>query len=371
MTPTGPRPAPPTDLLPVPGSPSLFAGTFTVPAGRPGRTVRLPLQGAAQRLAGPRTTATPRSACPTATSRWRSTRTTRAALHLRPRDPPRQGRPGPAGGRPDRAPTGPRRRQPARGPHPRELLLRHGRPVRERRPRRTTRRHRRAPGSTTGSTRPTRPSTTAVTCKGIIERLDYIEGLGTTAIWMTPSFKNKPVQGEPGTESAGYHGYWITDFTQIDPHLGTNAELKTLIDLAHERGMKVFFDIITNHTADVLDYPDVRLRRHRAGAVPDQGRASPYKDADGQPVRRPRLHLHRRPVPRGRPRGLLPVRADLPGPGRRAGQGPGLAQRPDDVPQPRHVDLLRREQRVRRLPLGQPLRARRPVDRAARGRRRA
>ena len=78
---------------------------------------------------------------------------------------------------------------------------------------------------------------------------------------MTPSFKNKPVQGEAGSESAGYHGYWITDFTQIDPHLGTNAELKTLIDLAHERGMKVFFDIITNHTADVLDYPDVRLRR--------------------------------------------------------------------------------------------------------------
>ena len=80
---------------------------------------------------------------------------------------------------------------------------------------------------------------------------------------MTPSFKNKPVQGEPGTESAGYHGYWITDFTQIDPHLGTNEELKTLIDLAHDRGMKVFFDIITNHTADVLDYPDTRLRRRR------------------------------------------------------------------------------------------------------------
>jgi glycosidase len=118
--------------------------------------------------------------------------------------------------------------------------------------------------------------------QGLIERLDYIQGLGTTAIWMTPSFKNKPVQGEPGTESAGYHGYWITDFTQIDPHLGTNEELKTLIDLAHERGMKVFFDIITNHTADVLDYPDSAYDAN--GQVPYKTKEDvPYKDAEGNP----------------------------------------------------------------------------------------
>ena len=118
--------------------------------------------------------------------------------------------------------------------------------------------------------------------KGIIDRLDYIEGLGTTAIWMTPSFKNKPVQGAPGSESAGYHGYWITDFTQIDPHLGTNAELKTLIDLAHERGIKVFFDIITNHTADVLDYPESAY--DATGQVPYKAKSDvPYKDAEGNP----------------------------------------------------------------------------------------
>src|SRR5688572_19723626 len=92
--------------------------------------------------------------------------------------------------------------------------------------------------------------------RGLIDQLDYIEGLGTTAIWMTPSFKNKPVQGAPGREDAGYHGYWITDFTKIDPHLGTNAELEELVDKAHARGIKVFFDIITNHTADVLDYSE-------------------------------------------------------------------------------------------------------------------
>src|SRR5690606_20326313 len=89
---------------------------------------------------------------------------------------------------------------------------------------------------------------------GLRENLDYVEGLGTTAIWLTPSFKNQPVQGTGADASAGYHGYWITDFTQIDPHLGTNAELEALIDEAHDRGIKVYFDIITNHTADVIDY---------------------------------------------------------------------------------------------------------------------
>lgn len=93
---------------------------------------------------------------------------------------------------------------------------------------------------------------------GLQGRLDYIQGLGTNALWLTPSFKNKAVQGDGSVEnsSAGYHGYWVTDFTQIDPHLGTNAELKTLIDAAHARGMTVYFDIITNHTADVIQYQE-------------------------------------------------------------------------------------------------------------------
>lgn len=91
---------------------------------------------------------------------------------------------------------------------------------------------------------------------GLHQNLDYIEGLGTTAIWLTPSFANKAVQGAGDTASAGYHGYWITDFTRIDPHLGTNAELEALIADAHARGIKVYFDIITNHTADVIDYTE-------------------------------------------------------------------------------------------------------------------
>lgn len=90
--------------------------------------------------------------------------------------------------------------------------------------------------------------------KGLAKRLDYIQNLGATAIWVGPIFKNKPVQGAPGQESSGYHGYWITDFTQVDPHLGTNADFKALVDAAHARGMKVYMDIIVNHTADVIKY---------------------------------------------------------------------------------------------------------------------
>ncbi|MCV2395450.1 pullulanase-type alpha-1,6-glucosidase [Actinotalea sp. M2MS4P-6] len=109
---------------------------------------------------------------------------------------------------------------------------------------------------------------------GLQDQLDYIEGLGTTAIWLTPSFMNKPVQGTGADASAGYHGYWITDFTQIDPHLGTNAELEALIADAHARGIKVYFDIITNHTADVISYAE--------GTYDYIDKAtSPYTDADG------------------------------------------------------------------------------------------
>ncbi|MDF1605351.1 alpha-amylase family glycosyl hydrolase [Nocardioides sp. YIM 152315] len=110
---------------------------------------------------------------------------------------------------------------------------------------------------------------------GLRSRLDYIRGLGTDAIWLTPIFTNKAVQLEDGP-SAGYHGYWITDFTRVDPHLGTNAELAALVDAAHAKGMKVFFDIITNHTADVVGYEEGA----RTGYVSKD--TSPYVDARGR-----------------------------------------------------------------------------------------
>ena len=94
--------------------------------------------------------------------------------------------------------------------------------------------------------------------KGLIDRLDYIQGLGSTAIWLAPVFTNRPVQGRGDDASAGYHGYWITDFTQVDPHFGSTADLKKLVQLAHRRGIKVYLDVIVNHTADVISYAEER-----------------------------------------------------------------------------------------------------------------
>jgi glycosidase len=118
--------------------------------------------------------------------------------------------------------------------------------------------------------------------KGLTARLDYIQGMGATAIWLAPIFKNKPVQGDKGQESAGYHGYWVTDFTTVDPHFGTEAEFKAFVDAAHKRGMKVYMDIITNHSADVISFAECAGK-----PCPYRSRAEyPYsvKSADGSAI---------------------------------------------------------------------------------------
>ena len=121
--------------------------------------------------------------------------------------------------------------------------------------------------------------------KGLTQRLDYLEQLGVTAIWVAPIFQNKPVQGPAGHESAGYHGYWVTDFTRPDDHFGTPAEFKAFVDAAHGRGMKVYMDIITNHTADVIRYAE----GDAAGYAYRDRAAYPYSRKGGiagQPINR-------------------------------------------------------------------------------------
>jgi len=86
--------------------------------------------------------------------------------------------------------------------------------------------------------------------QGLQAKLPYLKDMGISAIWLTPIMRNQALQGD----SSGYHGYWILDFNEIDPHLGSNNDLKNFIDAAHKENIKVFFDIITNHTADVIKY---------------------------------------------------------------------------------------------------------------------
>jgi glycosidase len=78
--------------------------------------------------------------------------------------------------------------------------------------------------------------------------LRRVQDLGFTAIWVTPVLKQKYVQAS----SAAYHGYWGLDFTTVDPHLGTDADFAAFVECAHSLGLKVFLDVVTNHTADVI-----------------------------------------------------------------------------------------------------------------------
>lgn len=88
--------------------------------------------------------------------------------------------------------------------------------------------------------------------QGLKDKLPYLQNLGVTALWLTPIMRNQAVQGD----SSGYHGYWVLDFTAIDPHLGSNQDLVDLIDAAHQLNIKVFFDIIANHSADVIKFKE-------------------------------------------------------------------------------------------------------------------
>lgn len=85
--------------------------------------------------------------------------------------------------------------------------------------------------------------------KGILRRLNYIQGLGASAIWLSPVFKNR--QEQAGT----YHGYGIQDFLDVDPRFGTKDDLQNLVKEAHARGLYVILDIILNHTGDNWAYP--------------------------------------------------------------------------------------------------------------------
>ncbi len=122
--------------------------------------------------------------------------------------------------------------------------------------------------------------------RGLRRRLDYIRELGATAIWISPIVANV---ARTETED-GYHGYWASDFTTLNPRFGDLDELRRLVTAAHDRGMLVIVDVVTNHTGRVFDY-DLNF-----DGVLDEGEAEPpYLDAGYEvPLlwsHRPRLFL--------------------------------------------------------------------------------
>jgi glycosidase len=112
------------------------------------------------------------------------------------------------------------------------------------------------------------------TLNGIATRLDYLQQLGVTTLWIGPVWRQR-------SELDTYHGYGIQNFLDVDPRFGTRHDLRRLIDAAHERGMYVLLDIIYNHTGNNWFYdvdgsaqetaayrysPPYRLHGWRSGA---------------------------------------------------------------------------------------------------------
>lgn len=86
---------------------------------------------------------------------------------------------------------------------------------------------------------------------GMKSKLDYLQSLGVNTVWITPVVENiEDVLGcdnYEGQHNSGYHGYWASDFTSLNKHLGTEQEFKALIDEMHRRGMKLMVDVVLNH----------------------------------------------------------------------------------------------------------------------------
>lgn len=86
---------------------------------------------------------------------------------------------------------------------------------------------------------------------GLTQKLDYLQELGVNTIWITPIVENSNTTTEKDgevIESTGYHGYWASDFTTLNSHLGTEEEFSALISEAHKRGMKLMVDVVLNHS---------------------------------------------------------------------------------------------------------------------------
>ena len=99
--------------------------------------------------------------------------------------------------------------------------------------------------------------------RGLTNKLDYLQQLGVNALWISAPFEQ--IHGWVGGGTKGdfphyaYHGYYTQDWTNLDANMGNEADLRTLVDSAHQRGIRILFDVVMNHTgyatlADMQEY---------------------------------------------------------------------------------------------------------------------
>ena len=127
---------------------------------------------------------------------------------------------------------------------------------------------------------------------GLNEKLDYLKDLGVNTIWITPIVENiTEDQHDAKTDTAtyGYHGYWASDFTEINKHLGTKEEFAALLDAAHSRGMKLMVDVVLNHAGygtenyfnNILTGEDenaIKMLRDSSNTVSGDDKLAPLSD---------------------------------------------------------------------------------------------
>ncbi|KAH6918774.1 alpha-amylase [Coprinopsis sp. MPI-PUGE-AT-0042] len=110
----------------------------------------------------------------------------------------------------------------------------------------------------TGSTPPECDTGSQTWCggtwKGILDHLDYIQDAGFTAIWISPV--NKNYEGPRTAYGDPYHGYWVTDVSQLNSKFGTSDDLHALVDGLHRRGMYIMVDVVVNHVMATSTTPD-------------------------------------------------------------------------------------------------------------------
>lgn len=110
---------------------------------------------------------------------------------------------------------------------------------------------------------------------GLEAALPYLDDLGINTLWLSnpQAGPQGAWEGDCGATYSGYHGFWPTSWSKIDAHLGTKADLKSLIDAAHDRGMRVILDWVGNHVHDdhpILDqWPQTAI--HDLAVCNDQG----------------------------------------------------------------------------------------------------
>jgi glycosidase len=122
--------------------------------------------------------------------------------------------------------------------------------------------------------------------RGVEDKLDYISNLGVTAIWISPIVKN--VETDAGVD--GYHGYWQQDFTRLNPHFGDLANLRRMVNAAHDRGIKVILDIVVNHVGQLFYY-DINLNGQPDERVGGAGPLIAPTKPDGSPTS-PVFHIN-------------------------------------------------------------------------------